>query len=407
MSQQPHFKDIFKDQKICVIIPTYNNQKTIVKIIEDIQRYTSHIIVINDGSTDQTKDLLNEIQGIDLISYEQNKGKGYAIRQGFKLALEKEFDYTITIDADGQHFADDLRVFAEKLKEDPDALIIGSRNIEMDGMPSKNTFANKFSNFWFWAETGQKLPDTQSGFRLYPIKFYKNSKFFTNKYEFEIEVLVRSAWSGIKIIPVPIKVDYPEERVSHFRPLPDFSRISVLNSVLVLITFIYIVPRNAFRYLTRNKFTDIVRDQLQLHNESPAKVSSAIGFGIFMGIVPIWGFQMLTAAFLAHFFRLNKILVLAASNISIPPLIPFLIYFSYKTGGFVVSNPENLTKENLLQLKQQIMDGHFYITFQDLGYSIYQYVVGSMVFGLGLGLVIGIITYLIMKISIVIKHKTT
>jgi len=116
---------------------------------------------------------------------------------------------------------------------------------------------------------------------------------------------------------------------------------------------------------------------------------------------------MLTAAFLAHFFRLNKILVLAASNISIPPLIPFLIYFSYKTGGFLVSNPENLTKENLLQLKQQIMDGHFYVTFQDLGYSIYQYVVGSLVLGLGLGLVIGIITYLIMKISIVIKHKTT
>ena len=407
MSQQPHFNDIFKDHKVCVIIPTYNNYKTVVHLIEDVSRFIGDIIVVDDGSTDQTKEKLDQIREFDLISYKKNKGKGYAIRQGFKRALDKGFDYAITIDADGQHFAEDLRVFAGKLKEKPDALIIGSRNIETEGMPPKNTFANKFSNFWFWAETGQKLPDTQSGFRLYPIKFYKNSKFFTNKYEFEVEILVRSAWSGIDIIPVPVRVDYPEERVSHFRPLPDFVRISILNSVLVLITFLYIVPRNAIRYLMRNKFTDIVRDQMRLHNENPAKVSTAIGFGIFMGIVPIWGFQMLTAAFLAHFLRLNKILVLAASNISIPPMIPFLIYFSYKTGGIVLNSNEEISKETLLQLKQQILDGQFYATFQELGYSIYQYVVGSVVFGLGLGLVIGMITYLIMKVSFVIKQKTT
>lgn len=397
---------VFKEEKVCVIIPTFNNQNTIVKVIEDVLEYSHEIIVVNDGSTDNSEDLLSGIQKIDVVSYPKNKGKGYAIRLGIKRALEKGFDYAVTIDADGQHFADDLVVFAEKLKVCPDSIIIGSRNIEIDGMPAKNTFANKFSNFWFWAETGQKLPDTQSGFRLYPIKLYQNTRWFTNKYEFEIEILVRSAWSGINIIPVPIKVDYPEDRVSHFRPLPDFGRISVLNTVLVLVTFLYIVPRNAFRYLTHNKFIDIVRDQLLLHNENPSKVAIAIGFGVFMGILPIWGFQMLTAAFLAHFFRLNKILVLAASNISIPPLVPFIIYFSYKIGGKVVSNPENLSKENLLQLKQQIMDGQFYSTFQELGYSIYQYIVGSLVFGISFGLLVGLLTYLVMKTSMFIKRKS-
>ena len=405
MSQPSHFKNIFKDDKVCVIIPTYNNQNTIVGVVEDVKRYCENIFVVNDGSTDQTEALLASRKGIQVISYKKNTGKGYAIRKGFHRALELGFDYAITIDADGQHFAEDLRAFAIKLKEEPETLIIGSRNIAADGMPSKNTFANKFSNFWFWVETGDKLPDTQSGFRLYPIRFYKKTRFFTNKYEFEVEVLVRSAWSGIQIIPVPIKVDYPEDRITHFRPLPDFTRISILNTCLVLITYLYIVPRNAFRYLTRNKFVDIIRDQITAHNESPAKIAFALGFGVFMGIAPIWGFQMLVAAFLAHFMRLNKILVLAASNISLPPVVPFLIYFSYKTGGMIVNNPEELTEETLVHLKQQILEGNFYATFQEFGYSIFQYVVGALVFALAMGVGVGVFSWLILKMSIAFKRK--
>ncbi len=405
MSASKQHKYFFEGYNLCVIIPTFNNQKTIVSVIEDVKLYCENIVVVNDGSTDNTYELINQISNIEVISYPKNKGKGNAIQQGFKRALELGFDYAITIDADGQHFAEDLQVFNDKIKEEPDALMIGSRNISADGMPSKSTFANKFSNFWFWVETGQKLPDTQSGFRLYPIKFYRESRFFTKKYEFEVEVIVRSSWSGIKIIPVPIKVDYPEDRVSHFRPLPDFARISILNTVLVLITFLYIIPRNAFRYLTRNKFIDIVRDQLTAHNESPLKVSAALGFGTFMGIVPIWGFQMLVAAFLAHFMRLNKILVLIASNISIPPLVPFIIYFSYRLGGLVLNSNEELTRETLLQLKQQIMEGNFYNTFQELGYSILQYVVGAVVLAAVTGIFVGVISWLILKMAILIKRK--
>lgn len=399
MTKPTELKDFFQAQKICVIIPTFNNQNTIVKVIKDVGNYCYDILVVNDGSTDQTAELISLINNIEVVSYDKNVGKGYAIRQGFKKALELGFDYAITIDADGQHFADDLQIFAVKHKENPDALIIGSRNIAADGMPSKNTFANKFSNFWFWAETGEKLPDTQSGFRLYPVKFYKKSKFFTNKYEFEIEVLVRSAWSGIKIFPVPIKVDYPEDRVTHFRPLPDFTRISMLNTCLVLITYLWIVPRNAFRYLTRNKFVDVIRDQITAHNDKPSKIAIALGFGVFMGIAPIWGFQMLVAAFLAHFFRLNKILVLAASNISLPPLIPFIIYFSYHTGGLILKSKQEITGETLIYLRQQIADGEFYATFQEFGYSIFQYVVGALIFGLVMGVAVGLVSYLILRLS--------
>ena len=407
MGKAATHKNIFEGFRVCVIIPTYNNGKTVLSVIRDVQQYCPDIIVVDDGSTDNTKAALQNQENIDVVSYEKNRGKGYAIRRGFQRALEKGFDYAVTIDADGQHYAADLPVFAEKLKQEPDALIIGSRNIEIEGMPAKNTFANKFSNFWFWVETGQKLPDTQSGYRLYPIHLYKKSRFFTTKYEFEVEVLVRSAWSGIKIVPVPVRVFYPEEkdRVTHFRPLPDFGRISVLNTVLVLVTFLYIVPRNAVLYLTRNKFTTIVKEQIRAHNESPFKVSAALGFGVFMGIVPIWGFQMLVAAFLAHFMRLNKIIVLAASNISIPPMIPFIVYFSYQTGGLVLSRYEELSAETLQNLKTQVMAGNFYATLDELGYSIFQYVIGAIVLAMAMGLATGLISYFITKISLWMGKK--
>ncbi len=401
MGKANQHKNIFEGYGVCVIIPTYNNNKTVLQVIRDVQRYCSDVIVVDDGSTDNTKELLKNIRDVDIISYEKNRGKGYAIRQGFRRAMEKGFDRAVTIDADGQHDAADLQVFADKLNEEPDALIIGSRNIEIEGMPAKNTFANKFSNFWFWVETGQKLPDTQSGYRLYPVRRYDKTRFFSTKYEFEVEVLVRSAWSGIKIVPVPVKVYYPpeEERVTHFRPLPDFGRISVLNTILVLVTFLYIIPRNAVLYLTRNKFTTIVKEQIRAHNENPLKVSSALGFGVFMGIVPIWGFQMLVAAFMAHFIRLNKIIVLAASNISIPPMIPFIVYFSYKTGGLVLNRYEELSMETLQNLKTQVMAGNFYATLDELGYSIFQYIIGAIVFAAVMGLATGTVSYLIMKIS--------
>jgi hypothetical protein len=120
-------------------------------------------------------------------------------------------------------------------------------------VPGKSNFGNNFSNFWFWFETGLRMPDTQSGYRLYPIKALKELTFFTRKYEFEIEVLVRASWSGIEIKSIPVKVFYPEKekRVSHFRPFWDFSRISVLNTVLVTITLLYIKPRDFFRSIKK------------------------------------------------------------------------------------------------------------------------------------------------------------
>ncbi|PLX13190.1 MAG: DUF2062 domain-containing protein [Marinilabiliales bacterium] len=385
---------------ICVIIPTYNNAKTIESVVYSVLEYCTDVYVVNDGSTDNTLDILNSIEGINLISYNENQGKGYALKKGFYRALNDGFDFAITIDSDGQHNPEDIVVILHHHSLYPEDLIVGSRNIQAEGMPSKNTFANKFSNFWFWAETGQKLPDTQSGFRLYPIHKYKNTKWFTTKYEFELEVLVRSHWSDINISSVSVCVFYPpeEERVSHFKPLRDFARISVLNTFLVLIALLYVYPIRLVKYLINNKFTAVVKEQMLKHNESPFKLASAMGFGVFMGIVPIWGLQMLFAAIIAHFLRLNKIIVLAFSNISLPPIIPFIIYFSYKIGGMFFESEMEITFETVGYFKEQIMTGNFYQTLSEFGYNILQYIIGGIVLAVVSGLLVFIISYTSIRI---------
>lgn len=399
MFDKQQYRKIFSEKKICVIIPTFNNGGTVANVIKTAQQFTHQLLVVNDGATDETLEIISELKVFQLISYAKNQGKGFALKTAFRKAMELGFNYALTIDADGQHYPEDMAVLLDKLAEHPGSLLIGSRNISAEGMPSKNTFANKFSNFWFWIETGQKLPDTQSGFRLYPIFKYKESKFFTSKYEFEIEILVRSAWSGIEIIPVPIRVYYPpeSERISHFKPFRDFTRISILNTLLVLLTLFYILPLKAFKYLKNNKLTKVIREQISNHNENRQKVATAIGFGVFMGIVPIWGLQMLTAVFLAHILKLNKILVLIAANISLPPLIPFIIYFSFLLGGFVLQNENRLTAESVAMLKDQIMEGNFWDTLVEFGYSFYQYIVGSFVLAIALGMASGLLTYFLLK----------
>ena len=244
--------------KFLIIIPAHNEENNIAFCLESLKKQSFQdfvCVIVNDGSTDRTAEILNGFSLVSQVSYSKNRGKGFALRQGFKKAAELGYDYAITIDSDGQHFASDLPSFLGALEKSPGSLFIGARNMNQSGVPAKSSFGNRFSNFWFKVETGIRLPDTQSGYRLYPVGRLKNMHFFTRKYEFEIEVIVRAAWKGIPVKPVPVSVFYPEpgERISHFRPFWDFTRISLLNTVLVGIAFLYIWPRDFFRKLLFQK----------------------------------------------------------------------------------------------------------------------------------------------------------
>ena len=242
------------DSRICALIPTYNNAGTVLQVIEGVSKYCHDIIVVNDGSTDQTKDLLLTLPSyVTVVSYVPNRGKGHALVAGFRKAMEMGFTHVITIDADGQHFAADIPLLTAEMGHNPGGIIVGCRNLTEDNMPRQNTFANKFSNFWFHLQTGIDLPDTQSGYRLYTLSALRGLRFITSRYEAELELLVFAAWAGIQVTSVPVRVYYPpaEERVSHFRPIYDFVRISILKTVLCVGALVYGLPMRLMRIIKK------------------------------------------------------------------------------------------------------------------------------------------------------------
>lgn len=385
-------QELLSSIHFCVIVPTYNNQKTLKKVLDSILDFTTNIIIVNDGSTDSTAEILKSYSQLTQIHHPKNLGKGRALRNGFRKALELNFEYAITIDSDGQHFAADIPVFLEAIQEEPNALLIGSRNMTQENVPKKSSFGNKFSNFWFKFETGIKLDDTQSGFRLYPLRLLPK-RFFTNKFEFEIEVIVRTAWKGIVVKNIPIQVLYdPAERVSHFRPFQDFTRISILNTVLVTNALLYIKPRDFFRRAKKKGFKKFFLEDILESNDSNFKKSAAIALGIFIGLSPFWGFQTVLLFTFAALFRLNKVIAYLTSNVSFPPFIPFIIYASLQVGSVFVSSETPL-----------VLDSS--ITLDDIQKNATQYIVGSLILATVSALSVGFISYLLLT-AFSSKNKT-
>lgn len=369
-----------------VVIPTYNNDRTLGGVIAGVRRYCADIFVVNDGSTDRTAEVLASTEGIRTIAYARNCGKGYALRRGLRAAREAGFRYALTIDSDGQHYPDDIARFIERIERRPDTLLIGARNLTADNMPARNTFANRFSNFWYLVETGRRLEDTQSGFRLYPLRRLGRLRSLCSRYEFEVEVIVRAAWRGVEVENIPVKVYYaPDgERVSHFRPLRDFTRISLLNSVLVLEALLFYYPWRFFRALTRENIRRFIRRNITRSPESNARLAAAMGWGVLCGILPIWGYQMIFAGLSAHFMRLNKLVAIVFSNISIPPMIPFILYGSYWLGGRITGLPVELTLAE--------------VTLRRMAECLAQYLAGSVALAVAAGAAVWAVSWCVMTL---------
>lgn len=269
MSQIPPsdtLNQTLRDRGICVVIPTYNNVGSIEAVVRETLRYCLDVIVVSDGSTDGTAEVLQRltqemtadelsaqastsVHRLALISYTRNRGKGYALREGFREARRQGFSYAITLDGDGQHYPYDIYTFLRGNQEHPGELLVGERQMEGVVRSKGSAFANRFSNFWFYIQTGCPLRDTQTGYRLYPLKKLHGLSLLTSRYEAELELMVFASWHGTRLRSLPVDVFYPapEERVSHFRPGKDFLRITLLNMVLCLLAIVYGLPLRLFR----------------------------------------------------------------------------------------------------------------------------------------------------------------
>lgn len=246
-----------EENEVCAVIPTYQNAKTLLKVVADVHRVVDTVFVVDDGSNDGTTALLDKATSNErpekVLTHPKNCGKGAALKTGLTYARQQGFRYAVTVDADGQHRADDIPALLKAVEEEPDALAIGSRGLQHENMPAKSTFANRFSNFWFALQTLQRLPDTQSGLRVYPLRRLHGLRWMSARYEAELTLLVFSAWAGVKLLPVPVSVYYPprDQRVTHFRPGRDFTRISVLNTLLCFLMVVYGWPRIFCRQIAR------------------------------------------------------------------------------------------------------------------------------------------------------------
>lgn len=373
----------------CVIIPTYNNARTLQRIVDGVLHYTQDVIIVNDGSTDDTENILKKYPKLTTIHFPENRGKGLALRTGLHTADRLGFDYAITIDSDGQHYPDDIPAFINEIEAHGPALLIGARDMNQDGVPGKSSFGNRFSNFWFQVETGIRLSDTQSGYRLYPVKLLRPIRFYTTKFEFEVEVIVRAAWRAIPVRNIPIKVLYdPSERVSHFRPFRDFTRISILNIWLVLVSLLYIHPIRFFRKIRHKGWRRFFLEDLLQSKDSKRKKSLSVALGIFIGISPFWGFHTLLVFLLAFAFRLNKLIAFAFSNISLPPFIPFILYASFRIGSLI------LGQDHRALFRPEAFDSYSSLISRHLAV----YIAGSLILAAGSAVVAGILSYFLLSL---------
>ncbi len=227
--------DRINNESIWCVIPVYNNGNTIKSIVTECRLYLKNILVVDDGSTDTDLSRLFQDTDIKVIRHERNLGKGRAIMTALKFIAENGGLFMITIDADGQHYPEDIKKFIPLLSDDDSSIIIGCRNFETNNVPASSRFGRKFANFWLRVETGISIGDCQSGFRAYPVKYLSMTRMYGSHYDFEAEILARAAWAGLKLKTVPIEVWYPEpqSRVSSFKPFLDNFRISVMHARLV------------------------------------------------------------------------------------------------------------------------------------------------------------------------------
>ena len=208
--------------RTCVIIPTYNEAKEIAGLINRITRLGLQVIIIDDGSLDDTASIAAS-GGAKVLRNDLNAGKGASLIKGYNYAIDQGFDAVISMDGDGQHSCDDIGAFIQKAETSEAAIIAGNRMAMTKGMPILRILTNRFISWLISLITKQYIPDTQCGFRLIKKEALEKMGLTTSKYETESEILIKAARLGFKIESVPIKTIYSGQK-SRINPVIDTLR---------------------------------------------------------------------------------------------------------------------------------------------------------------------------------------
>lgn len=202
---------------VCLLLPAYNEAKTIGQIVREASEFVNDILVIDDGSVDKTAQIAEEAGG-KVIKHSTNLGKGMALRTGFDYVSQKGYDLIATMDSDGQHQPSDLPRFIDYFKNNKPDIIIGARIHDRIKMPRHRRFNNWLVSSVGSALCGQEVKDFQSGFRLIRTEVLRSVELHTERYETESELLIKAGRIGFKIQSIPINTIYNAE-VSNIKPL--------------------------------------------------------------------------------------------------------------------------------------------------------------------------------------------
>lgn len=383
-------ENLIPKNNIIVVVPVYNHTATIYDVVSRSLKYFPEVLVIDDGSQE---DVATALAGLDvkIIRHESNRGKGQAILTAARYAKENNKTHILTIDADGQHYPGQIPDFIESVNNNPDAIIIGVRKFSSE-IPFSSRFGRSFGNFWVRIQTGFKINDIQSGYRVYPVFVLEKIKFMFRTFAFENEVIVKALWAGVPIKEIDINVFYPdnEKRITHFCKIRDNVKLTVLNTYLTIRSVIP-WPHLQIRY-KNGTFYDIMHPvkilkELLVKSNTPLKLALSSSLGVFLGALPLIACHTLIIIYITSFLRLNKIIAIATSQICMPPLVPALCI----EVGYYLRFGKFLTLENVSSLPEASFLGLGYMGVQRLA----EWFVGALVIGPLLAVVTGIVVFIL------------
>jgi len=333
-----------------VLMPTFNNARTLRDVLERALAQGQAVIVIDDGCTDQTADELGAFEGrVQVIRHSCNRGKAAALRTGFAAASDAGYTHAITIDTDGQLDPAQIPDFVEMARGNPRALVVGCRDETAADYPARSRTGRRVSNFLVRLESGAEVSDSQCGFRVYPLEMVRIVRCSAGHFGFETEVITRAAWAGCEMRELPVYCTYHPTggRVSHFRPWLDSIRAVGMHARLVVRALVPVGFRKwndnrpaivrAPRWKSGLDWINPARAWRELRQQRAGRTEMAVGVGtgVLIANLPLYPVQTLFALYTAKRLHLNPLSVVFGSQLSTPPINVALIAAAISLGHFL------------------------------------------------------------------------
>ncbi len=340
-----------------VVVPTYNNALTLEDVLRRIERVGVPVVVVNDGSTDRTAQILEHWVAAQapvrrwLVMHPTNRGKAAALRSGFEEGALRGFSHAVSIDSDGQLSPEEIPKLLEMAERSPAAMVLGVRDENAPGYPAKSRIGRRISNLMIKVESGATVRDSQCGMRVYPLDLVRFLRCRTERYAFETAILTRAARAGCAFVEVTVSCRYDQDvRVSHLRPWVDTWRGIVMHCPLTVRTLLPWPHRKWERAPKRKPTSARALGHQLIQSLNPAAayrelkrdsaagpaLAVALGLGVWIANLPLYGVQTAMAIYLAKRLHLNPLAMVLGTQASMPPAGPVLIAAAIAVGHFIL-----------------------------------------------------------------------